>query len=168
MGGSLFSALLNPGGPVSVGASGAIMGLLGASLVLSFHAAAEGRCGRLRLLALRLLIPALPPAPTSTRPRPTSRPPPPQAPTARAPMSPVALARVAAEEALRTGLAQTDVLDHDMAPQTRDALAATLAGLLADEGRLDEARTLAAPVCAEGSLRMRAVRAKLAQAKLCG
>ncbi len=77
-------------------------------------------------------------------------------------------ARVAAEQALRTGLAQTDVLDHDMPPQTRDALAATLAGVLADEGRLDEARSVAAPVCAEGSLRMRAIRAKLAQAKLCG
>ena len=59
VGGSLFSAVLNPGGPVSVGASGAIMGLLGASLVLSFHAAAKGRRARLRWVSLRLLIPAL-------------------------------------------------------------------------------------------------------------
>ena len=297
VGGSLFSAILNPGGPVSVGASGAIMGLLGASLVLSFHAAAEGRRGRLRLLAIRLLIPAL--LPTSgavdyschlggvltgammglvlNAAWPRSEPKPPSVREAqwiagalaaltalsvlltasqygafarrepglipdaliprktadaaeaadllsRFPRDPRAYlyqatadlqaspaagatsagatgaatgagatgaatgagatgagtdgggtggasadgAHVAAEQALRTGLAQTDVLDHDMPPQTRDALAATLAGVLADEGRLDEARTAAAPVCAEGSLRMRAVRAKLVQAKLCG
>ena len=279
VGGSLFSAILNPGGPVSVGASGAIMGLLGASLVLSFHAAAEGRRGRLRLLAIRLLIPALlptsgavdyschlggvltgavmglvlnaawprsEPKPPSVRPAqliagalaaltalsvlltasqyaayarrepgliPDSLIPRKTADAAQAadllsrfPRDPRAYlyqatadlqaspaagatgagatgagtdgggiggasadgAPVAAEQALRAGLAQTDVLDHDMPPATRDALSATLAGVLADEGRLDEARTAAAPVCAEGSLRMRAVRAKLAQAKLCG
>ena len=71
-------------------------------------------------------------------------------------------------QALRTGLAQTDVLDHEMPPATRDGLSATLAGVLADEGRLDEARSVAAPVCAEGSLRMRVVRAKLVRAHLCG
>ena len=267
VGGSLFSALLNPGGPVSVGASGAIMGLLGASLVLSFHAAAEGRRGRLRILAIRLLIPAL--LPTSgavdyschlggvltgaamglvlNAAWPRSEPKPPSVREAqwiagalaaltaiaclltasqyaayarrepglipdalvprklgdgaeaadllsRFPRDPRAYlyqatadlqaasadgaagtygasadtARVAAEQALRTGLAQTDVLDHDMPPQTRDALSATLAGVLADEGRLDEARSVAAPVCAEGALRMRAVRVKLVQAHLCG
>jgi membrane associated rhomboid family serine protease len=44
---------------LGVGASGAIMGLLAAMLVSSFHAAAKGQQLRMRWLALRLMIPAL-------------------------------------------------------------------------------------------------------------
>lgn len=59
IGGSLASVCLNAQGPVSVGASGAIMGLLAAAFVCSFHLAAYETRGRMRFLSLRLLIPAL-------------------------------------------------------------------------------------------------------------
>jgi membrane associated rhomboid family serine protease len=61
LGGSLGSVLLNARGPVSVGASGAIMGLLAAAFVCSFHLAAYETRGKLRVLSLRLIIPALMP-----------------------------------------------------------------------------------------------------------
>ena len=62
VGGSAASVLMNPSGPVSVGASGAIMGLLGAALVCSFHVAAHQNKGKMRYWTLRLMIPALVPS----------------------------------------------------------------------------------------------------------
>ena len=60
LGGALASMLLNPPGVVTVGASGAIMGLLGAAVVLSFaDAASEKTAKRMRWTALQMLIPSL-------------------------------------------------------------------------------------------------------------
>ena len=62
VGGSAASVLMNPSGPVSVGASGAIMGLLGAAFVCSFHVAAHENKGKMRFWTLRLMVPALIPS----------------------------------------------------------------------------------------------------------
>ena len=59
LGGELMSLQLQDPHAVGMGASGAIMGLLAATLVCSLHAGAKGRRGRMRLLALRVMIPAL-------------------------------------------------------------------------------------------------------------
>ena len=250
VGGSLVSAALNTGGPVSVGASGAIMGLLGACLTLSFHAAAQGERARLRVLAMRLLIPALLPTHggidyschlggaltgaalglvlKAVWPEGEAKPgyarqagvisgavaalsllgfliaaigyggyvrrqagliPDALIPhkpgnlavatdlTSRFPRDPrgytfQALAELktdpaAAEQALRTGLAQADVLDQDMPPMMRPDMQALLGALLLQEGRLDEARVVAAPLCQATDLRTRAMRARLVHAHLC-
>src|SRR5262249_27125974 len=57
--GELLSMQLLDPQTVDVGASGAIMGLLGATLVCSLHAGARTQRGRMRVLALRVMIPAL-------------------------------------------------------------------------------------------------------------
>ena len=72
-----------------------------------------------------------------------------------------------AEQALRTGLAQTDALDNNMPPATRTALTAALAEVLATEGRTDEAQKLAVPICTDRSPRGRPLRGELMQAHLC-
>lgn len=59
LGGALFSVALNPVGVVSIGASGAIMGLFASALVLSFKLA-EGEARRsLQGALLRVLVPSL-------------------------------------------------------------------------------------------------------------
>ncbi len=253
IGGSLGSVCLNGDGPVSVGASGAIMGLLTAAFVCSFHLAAYETRNKLRFLSLRLLIPAL--IPTSglvdyschfggavtgallgfvlqvVWPETQDRP---QFGKAAATVAsagalfclvafiPVALtyshfaaredglipdaelphgqaeieARgaglslryprdprghfyralgdlktqdpAAAEGELRAALAQGDVLDNDMPPSLRYAIAGTLAATLHDEGRDDEARTFATPVCATVDPGLAKLRAALAKGRLCG
>jgi rhomboid protease GluP len=57
-GGSLMSIVINPANIVSVGASGAIMGLFAATLVISFHAAGAAS-SLIRSYSLRMLIPSL-------------------------------------------------------------------------------------------------------------
>ena len=59
LGGALGSILLNRGDVLSVGASGAIMGVLTSALVLSFHIACYDRRKRIRWVSLRILVPAL-------------------------------------------------------------------------------------------------------------
>ncbi len=59
--GSIGSLAMNPDIVVSVGASGAIMALLAAVLVCSFHYSAEEKGKRLRRISLWLLVPALVP-----------------------------------------------------------------------------------------------------------
>jgi rhomboid protease GluP len=253
VGGSLGSVCLNADGPVSVGASGAIMGLLAAAFVCSFHMAAYETRNKLRFLSLRCLIPAL--IPTSglidyschfggavagaalgfvlqvvwpeTQDRPLFG----KAaslvagvgallclaafvpvaltyshfaaredgliPDAELPHNPAEIeARAAglsvryprdprghfymalgdlktqdaagAESELRAALAQGDVLDNDMPPSLRYAIAGTLAATLHDEGRDDEARTLAAPVCATVDPALAKLRATLVRGRLCG
>jgi rhomboid protease GluP len=66
LGGALGGLLLNPVDLPSVGASGAIMGLLGAAFVLSFHPEAYGQRRRLRWIVAFLAIPAL--IPTAAAP----------------------------------------------------------------------------------------------------
>lgn len=63
--GVMLSMLLNPGGVLSVGASGAIMATLAALFTLSFHAGAP-RPGLMRRVAAGSLFPALMPAVTSS------------------------------------------------------------------------------------------------------
>ena len=57
--GSVASITVNDPQIISVGASGAIMGLLATTLVCSFHPAARGRQVRMRVITLRTMIPAL-------------------------------------------------------------------------------------------------------------
>jgi rhomboid protease GluP len=253
LGGSLGSVLLNAEGPVSVGASGAIMGLLAAAFVCSFHLAAFEIRNKLRFLSLRCLIPAL--IPTSglidyschfggaltgaalgfvlqvvwpemeDRPRfgkaaglvggagallgllaflpvalnyshfaareagliPDAEIPHGQAEimakgaelSVRYPRDPRghffrALGDLTAQDAaagegeLRAALAQGDVLDNDMPPSLRNAITGTLALTLHDEGRDDEARPLATPVCAGVDPGLAKLRAALGKARLCG
>jgi len=59
LGGAAASVLLNPPDVVTVGASGAIMGLLAMVLASSLHFAALDHAKRLRWVAFRLLIPSL-------------------------------------------------------------------------------------------------------------
>jgi membrane associated rhomboid family serine protease len=60
LGGSLFSLAINPVNLVSVGASGALMGLFAALLVASFrYASGTAARTRLQLNSLRILIPSL-------------------------------------------------------------------------------------------------------------
>ena len=59
IGGSLFSMLLNRGEIVSVGASGAIMGLLAMILMCSLHPAMHEHAKRLRWITVRLFVPSL-------------------------------------------------------------------------------------------------------------
>jgi rhomboid protease GluP len=59
LGGALGGLLLNPVDVPSVGASGAIMGLLGAAFVLSFHPEAYEHRRKLRWIVAVLAIPAL-------------------------------------------------------------------------------------------------------------
>jgi len=59
LGGAVASMLLNNPGVVSVGASGAIMGVLTTLLVCSFHADAFERAARMRRIALWLLVPSI-------------------------------------------------------------------------------------------------------------
>ena len=63
--GVMASLLLNPHGMLSVGASGAIMCVLSATLVLSFHAASAERRKRMRVLSIRVMVPALLPLSSS-------------------------------------------------------------------------------------------------------
>ena len=53
---------MNPPDIVTVGASGAIMALLSATFVCSFHDEAGGVARRMRYLSLRLIIPSLLPS----------------------------------------------------------------------------------------------------------
>jgi rhomboid protease GluP len=63
--GGLVSLALNPPSVVSVGASGALMGMLACMFVVSFHfSAGPGRAG-LQSIALRVLVPSLIPIATS-------------------------------------------------------------------------------------------------------
>jgi rhomboid protease GluP len=248
VGGAVASAVLNPGGPVSVGASGAIMGLIASAFVLSFHVQAEDMKGRLKMLAVRFMIPALIPTHAGVDyrchlggalagaalgfvlqviwPEDRARPvrereagyaaaglcaltavgflltaafyggyarreaglipdalllkAPADAATAtdlqqRFPRDPrgylyTGLAELkagdaaGAEAALRTGLAQEDALANDMPPATTPMLQAALAASLQAQGRGEEARAAAAPVCAGAAL---ALRAQAARAGLC-
>jgi rhomboid protease GluP len=253
IGGSLGSVCLNGQGPVSVGASGAIMGLLAAAFVCSFHLAAYETRNKLRFLSLRLLIPALIPTSGSIDyschfggavtgvvlgfalqvawPETQDRPlftkaaslvgvvgaalsliafvpvaltyshfaaradgliPDAELPHGQAEMEARAAGlsvryprdprghfyralgdlkiqdAAAAEGELRAALAQRDVLDNDMPPNLRYAIAGTLAATLHDEGRNDEARTLASPVCATVDPGLAKLRAALVKGKLCG
>lgn len=59
LGGSLGSMLLNKQSVVSVGASGAIMGLLAMILMCSLHPSMHEHAKRLRWITLRLFIPSL-------------------------------------------------------------------------------------------------------------
>jgi len=59
LGGAVASMAMNAPEIVSVGASGAIMCVLSATLVLSFHAASYEKRKRMRILSLRVMIPAL-------------------------------------------------------------------------------------------------------------
>ncbi|HLI68097.1 MAG TPA: rhomboid family intramembrane serine protease [Caulobacteraceae bacterium] len=61
LGGAAAALLLNPPDVPTVGASGAIMGLLAAGFVLSFHLGAFGWALRLRLVCAVLALPALVP-----------------------------------------------------------------------------------------------------------
>jgi rhomboid protease GluP len=65
--GSIASLAVNPTNLVGVGASGAIMGLLAASVIGSFHFAMGGMRNQLQLTALQMLIPSLLPLWSSTR-----------------------------------------------------------------------------------------------------
>ena len=56
----------------------------------------------------------------------------------------------AAEDELRAGLADRDVLNRDLPPGTEAYMHGLLAGVLMAEGRREEARTEAQPVCAGG------------------
>jgi rhomboid protease GluP len=70
LGGALGSILLNAPDTVTVGASGAIMGLLGATIVCSFgDAASEKHARRMRWIAIRLLVPSLIPIATAGGPQ---------------------------------------------------------------------------------------------------
>ena len=62
MGGAAGSLILNPGNVVSVGASGAIVGLLAAAFVCSFLFESEQLRRRMRKISLRFLLPSLLPA----------------------------------------------------------------------------------------------------------
>lgn len=59
IGGSIGSLLMNPSATVTVGASGAIMGLLAMVLASSLHFASHDNAKRLRWIAFRLMIPSL-------------------------------------------------------------------------------------------------------------
>jgi rhomboid protease GluP len=63
--GVMMSLTLNPASVVSVGASGAIMGLMACLFVTSFHFPAGPTRSRLRVGALQVLIPSLVPVATS-------------------------------------------------------------------------------------------------------
>ena len=65
LGGSLGSLLINPVNMVSVGASGAIMGVLAAMWVCGFRFPSGPQRSRLQLLALQVLIPSLLPIATA-------------------------------------------------------------------------------------------------------
>jgi rhomboid protease GluP len=70
LGGALGSVALNAPDTVTVGASGAIMGLLGATIVCSFgDAASEKHARRMRWIAIRLLVPSLIPIATAGGPQ---------------------------------------------------------------------------------------------------
>jgi len=73
-----------------------------------------------------------------------------------------------AEGELRAALAQGDVLDNDMPPNLRYAIAGTLAATLHDEGRDDEARQFAGPVCATVDPGLAKLRAALVKGRVCG
>ena len=62
LGGAAGSLALNPASVVSVGASGAIMGLLAAAFVCSFTFESEQLRRRMRKISLRFLVPSLLPA----------------------------------------------------------------------------------------------------------
>jgi rhomboid protease GluP len=57
--GSIVSLALNPANVVGIGASGAIMGVLAASFIASFHFALGATRTRLQMTALQVLIPSL-------------------------------------------------------------------------------------------------------------
>ncbi|HXC56817.1 MAG TPA: rhomboid family intramembrane serine protease [Rhizomicrobium sp.] len=59
LGGALGSALLNPGNLPSVGASGAIMGVLGAAFICGASSRAGPKGRKMQTWALRLMLPAL-------------------------------------------------------------------------------------------------------------
>jgi rhomboid protease GluP len=61
-GGACASMIMNPAEVVTVGASGAIMALLSATFVCSFHDEAGGVARRMRYLSLRLILPSLLPS----------------------------------------------------------------------------------------------------------
>ena len=65
--GSVASLAINPHNLVGVGASGAIMGILGASVISSLHFAAGPTRTRLQVTAAQVLIPLLLPIWTTTR-----------------------------------------------------------------------------------------------------
>ena len=65
--GSLASLALNPHNLIGVGASGAIMGILAASVISSLHFAAGKTRTRLQVTAAQVLIPSLLPIWTTTR-----------------------------------------------------------------------------------------------------
>ncbi|QUD86399.1 rhomboid family intramembrane serine protease [Phenylobacterium montanum] len=59
LGGTVASILCNPSQTTTVGASGAIMGLLAVALVISFHVHAADRRRRIQFACARIAIPAL-------------------------------------------------------------------------------------------------------------
>jgi rhomboid protease GluP len=65
LGGSLFSLTLNPDNLVSVGASGAVMGLFAALLMLSFHFPKGADRTALRMTSIYVLIPSMLPIATT-------------------------------------------------------------------------------------------------------
>ena len=66
IGGALASAMLNPVDALSVGASGAIVGLLGSAMVLSLHAASYDRRKKIWVMCFRVGVPALLPTASVT------------------------------------------------------------------------------------------------------
>jgi rhomboid protease GluP len=65
LGGALFSLMLNPDNLVSVGASGAVMGLFAALLMLSFHFPKGPDRTALRMTSIYVLIPSMLPIATA-------------------------------------------------------------------------------------------------------
>jgi rhomboid protease GluP len=61
-GGACASLVMNSAETVTIGASGAIMALLSATFVCSFHDEADGVARRMRYLSLRLIVPSLLPS----------------------------------------------------------------------------------------------------------
>jgi rhomboid protease GluP len=69
LGGSLASMAINPADTVSVGASGAIMGLLAAALVLAFRFPSGGQRTAIHVSLLRVFIPSMIPLAVHSGPR---------------------------------------------------------------------------------------------------
>ncbi|KEA07535.1 rhomboid family intramembrane serine protease [Agrobacterium rhizogenes] len=67
LGGSIASLVVNPANLVGVGASGGIVGLFAAAIVLSFHFRSDSLPTLLRIRAIQILIPSLMPFMTRAR-----------------------------------------------------------------------------------------------------